>query len=160
MLIILSGYVLSTTVMIAFSPIIIFFLFTSGNYYFMQLLHIAIFLFSGFFGIRFIIEALKQSCEKENIYPRSGLTIFKIWAVIFVFVGIQLAWNLRPFLGDRDEPFAMFRKYEGNFYTAIIYSVKQLFIVKELDSDDADKSYTRPELLDIIENQEIKDSIK
>ncbi|HZX63515.1 MAG TPA: hypothetical protein VFE66_09905, partial [Bacteroidales bacterium] len=42
------------------------------------------------------------------------------------FVGIQLAWNLRPFLCEKHEEFKIFRKYEGNFYTAIIYSVEQL----------------------------------
>jgi hypothetical protein len=41
-------------------------------------------------------------------------------------VGIQLAWNLRPFLGDTGKPFKLFRKYEGNFYTALIWSFQQL----------------------------------
>ena len=74
-----------------------------------------------------IIDALKFSCEKKNIYPQTGVTVFRFWVVIFVFVGIQLAWNLRPFLGDRGQPFRLFRRYEGNFYTALIYSVQQLF---------------------------------
>ena len=52
--------------------------------------------------------------------------MFQFWVVILAFVGIQLAWNLRPFLGDRDRPFKVFREYEGNFYEAIIFSVKQL----------------------------------
>jgi hypothetical protein len=90
------------------------------------LLHIAIFCFSGFFGIKLIIDALKYACEKENIYPKTGVTVFSVWVVILAFVGIQLAWNLRPFLGDRGEEFKLFRKYEGNFYTAVIYSIKQL----------------------------------
>jgi hypothetical protein len=42
------------------------------------------------------------------------------------FVGIQLAWNLRPFMGDPGASFQMFRQYEGNFYTALIHSAKQL----------------------------------
>jgi len=41
-------------------------------------------------------------------------------------VGIQLAWNLRPFLGDREKGFELFREYEGNFYAALIYSVNKL----------------------------------
>ena len=45
----------------------------------------------------------------------------KAWAVLFAFVGIQMAWNLQPFVGDRGEPFRLFRHNEGNFYTAIVY---------------------------------------
>jgi hypothetical protein len=136
--IILSGFVLTTSIMLAFVPIVVFFLLTGNNYYFLQLLHIAIFLFSGFFGVRLIIEALKYSCEKENIYPKTGVTVFRIWIVIFTFVGIQLAWNLRPFLGDKDKPFELFRHYEGNFYTAVIYSVDQL-----LGKNDINKKHKR-----------------
>ena len=124
--IILSGFVLSATITLSFAPIIIFFLVTGNNYYFLQLLHVAVFIFSGIFGIRLIIESLKYACEKRNIYPRTGVTVFKVWIVILAFVGIQLAWNLRPFLGDRDSGFALFRNYEGNFYTALVYSVRQL----------------------------------
>ena len=81
---------------------------------------------SGIFGTKTIIDALKFSCEKKGIYPRIGVDVFKFWIIILAFVGIQLAWNLRPFLGNRGETFHMFRNYEGNFYTALIYSVKQL----------------------------------
>jgi hypothetical protein len=42
------------------------------------------------------------------------------------FVGIQMAWNLRPFLSDRGEPFRVFGRYEGNFYAAVVYAVNKL----------------------------------
>ena len=73
-----------------------------------------------------IVDALKFSCEKKKVYPHTGVVVFRFWVVILAFVGIQLAWNLRPFLGKREEPFQWFRKYEGNFYTAVIYSIRQL----------------------------------
>jgi hypothetical protein len=50
----------------------------------------------------------------------------RLWAVLFGFVGIQMAWNLRPFLGDRNQPFRLVGHYQGNFYEAVIYAVKQL----------------------------------
>ncbi len=124
--IILSGFVLSAAIMIAFAPIIVFFQLTGGNYHFLILLHISIWVLSGFFGMKIVVGALKFSCEKKNIYPQIGVVVFRFWIVILAFVGIQLAWNLRPFLGKRGEPFRFFRKYEGNFYTAVIYSVRQL----------------------------------
>lgn len=124
--IILTGFVLSTAIMVSFTPIVVFFLLTGGNYYFLQLLHIAIIILAGIFGMKTIIDALRYSCEQQSIYPKIGVDVFKFWVVILVFVGIQMAWNLRPFLGDRGKPFKLFREYEGNFYAALIYSVDQL----------------------------------
>lgn len=126
LIIVLSGFVLASAIALSFAPIVILFQITGGNYHFLQLLHVAIFLFSGIFGMRLMIEALKFACEKKDIYPKIGVTVFRIWIVILAFAGIQLAWNLRPFLCNKDEEFKLFRKYEGNFYTAIIYSVQQL----------------------------------
>ena len=54
------------------------------------------------------------------------MAIMKVWAVLFAFVGIQMAWNLQPFVGDRGAPFRLFRHAEGNFYTAILYSLEKL----------------------------------
>lgn len=124
--IILSGFVLTTAIMISFVPIVLIFLLTGSNYYFLQLLHIGIFIFSGIFGMNTVVQALKFACDKKSIYPQTGVSVFQFWIVILAFVGIQLAWNFRPFLGDRGEEFKLFRDYEGNFYTALIYSFNQL----------------------------------
>jgi hypothetical protein len=124
--IILSGLLLTTIILLAFVPIIIFFILIKSDYYFLQLLHIAVFMFAGVFGMKNVLDALQYSCEKKNVYPKTGVTVFKAWAVIFAFVSVQLAWNLRPFLGDRGLPFKFFRQYEGNFYEAVIYSVKKI----------------------------------
>lgn len=141
LIVLLSGMVLSSTLVVALSPIVIFFQFTGGNYHFIQLLHVAIFLFSGFFGMRLIIDALKLACEKDNVYPQIGVTVFKIWIIILAFVGIQLAWNLRPFLSQKEESFKLFRSYEGNFYTAVIYSFKQLNNPNQTGSEEVKAVY-------------------
>ena len=124
--IILSGTLLSCWILIAFIPISIFFMLTGGNYYFMQLLHIVILAFSGFFGMKLIVEALKYNCENENIYPKTGVTVFRVSVIIFLFVSIQLGWNLRPFLSKKTESFTIFRQYDGNFYTAVLYSFDKI----------------------------------
>jgi hypothetical protein len=124
--IVLSGVVLTATIALSFAPIVVVFQLTGGNYHFLQLLHVAIFIFAGVFGMRLMVDALKYACENKSIYPQIGVTVFRIWIIILAFVGIQLAWNLRPFLCEKNEDFKFFRKYEGNFYTAIVYSVEQL----------------------------------
>jgi len=125
-IIVLSGLVLTSTIAISFAPIVVVFQITGGNYHFLQLLHVAIFVFAGIFGMRLMVDALKYACENKDIYPKVGVVVFRIWIIILAFVGIQLAWNLRPFLSEKHEEFKIFRKYEGNFYTAIVYSVEQL----------------------------------
>ena len=125
--VILSGFIVFSTIALSFAPIVIFFMITSENYAFLKLLHVAIFAFSGIFAVKTIISGLSYSCEKKNIYPKLGMKIFKIWIVIFAFVASQLAWNLRPFVGSRDLPFELFRVRESNFYVAVIQSVAHLF---------------------------------
>ncbi len=124
--IILSGFVLSSAIALSFAPIVLLFQLTGGNYHFLQLLHVGIFVFAGIFGMKLMVDALKFACEKKDIYPQIGVSVFRIWIVILAFVSIQIAWNLRPFLSEKTEEFKLFRRYEGNFYTAIIYSIQQL----------------------------------
>jgi hypothetical protein len=135
--IIFAGFFVFSTIALSFAPIIIFFMITSDSYAFLKLLHVAIFTFSGIFTVKTIINGLKFSCEKKNIYPKLGMSIFKIWVVILAFVSSQLAWNLRPFVGSRDMPFELFRVHEGNFYVAVMQSTANLF--KPADKSNQDK---------------------
>src|SRR5690242_19118831 len=117
---------LTSILLAAFVPIIAFFLISGANYYFQHLLNIAIAGVAGLFGMYALHEGLAVVCDKRGVYPRKALTIMRAWAVLFAFVGVQLAWNLRPFLGDRNQPFRITGTYQGNFYAAIIYAVNQL----------------------------------
>jgi hypothetical protein len=125
--IILSGFLVFSTISLSFAPIVIFFMITSDNYSFIKLLHVAIFVFSGIFAVKTITEGLTFSCEKKNIYPKLGMKIFKIWVVILAFVSSQLAWSLRPFVGSRDLPHELFRTKQSNFYVAVMQSGANLF---------------------------------
>jgi hypothetical protein len=125
--IIFSGFFVFSTIALSFAPIVVFFMITSDSYPFLKLLHVAIFTFSGIFAVKTIVNGLTYSCEKKNIYPKLGMSIFKIWVVILAFVSSQLAWNLRPFVGSRELQFELFRPHEGNFYIAVIQSTAKLF---------------------------------
>jgi hypothetical protein len=140
-MIVMSGLVLISTIIFSFIPIVVFFQVTGGNYHFLQLLHVAIFIFAGFFGLRLMVEALKYACDTKAIYPEIGVRVFKVWVVILVFVSVQLAWNLRPFLCEKHEEFKVFRKHEGNFYTAIVYSIQQLTNGKPVQKASAFHGY-------------------
>jgi hypothetical protein len=124
---VLGALALSSVLLAAFVPITTFFLVTGANYYFQHLLNILLALVAGGFGMYALHDGLTLVCEKRGVYPRKALTIMRVWALLLAFVGIQLAWNLRPFLGDRSEPFRVFGQYEGNFYAAVVYAVRQLY---------------------------------
>lgn len=130
--IMLSGFVMTTTLMLAFAPIVLFFQLSGDNYQFLQLLHVFIFIFSGFFGMRTVLEALKSVFESTGVYPKIGLTAFRIWVIIFAFVSIQLAWNLRPFLGSKDMPFELVRsETQGNFYSTMLQAVGKMMHIEQ-----------------------------
>jgi len=123
---VLGALALSAIVLAAVVPVTTFFLLTGANYYFLTLLHVLVVLGAGLVGMAVLHEGLAFACEKRGVYPRKAMTIMKAWAVLFAFVGIQMAWNLQPFVGDRGQPFKLFRHNEGNFYTAIVYSLDKL----------------------------------
>ncbi len=132
--IIISSFTLINAIMVSFSTIVLFFLITGNNYSFLKLLHFAVFVLSAIFGMITIIEALKFSCEKKNIYPKTGVKVFYFWIIIIGFVGLQLGWSLRPFIGSKEEPFEIFRKKGGNIYQSLIGSLIDMFDGKDVSS--------------------------
>ena len=136
LIMILSGLVMTSTLIIAFAPIVLLFQLIKSSYNFIQLLHVAIFAFSGVFGMRVVLDSLKNACEVQAVYPKIGLTVFKFWVVIFAFVGLQLSWNLRPFIGTKDMPFQLFRaQSQENVYVTILQSFGSMFQGKEVQEE-------------------------
>ena len=133
---VLGALSLSAILLSAVVPITVFFLFTGANYYFLTLLHVLIVLGAGLVGMVALHDGLAFACEKRGVYPKKAMTIMKVWAVLFAFVGIQMAWNLQPFVGDRGKPFQLFRHNEGNFYTAVMYSLEKLARGEETAAPD------------------------
>jgi hypothetical protein len=123
---VLGALALSAVLLAVAIPVTVFFLLTGANYYFLTLLHVVIVLGAGLVGMITLHEGLAFACEQRGVYPRRAMAIMKAWAVLFAFVGIQMAWNLQPFVGDRGAPFRLFRHHEGNFYTAIGYAIDRL----------------------------------
>ena len=128
LVVLLAGFVMMSVTMLAFAPIVLFFQLSGDNYHFLQLLHVAVFGFSGAFGMKVVLDALKAIFEGNDIYPKISLTVFKIWVVIFAFVGMQLSWNMRPFLGNKNSTFELFRsETKGNFYQTVFTAIGDLF---------------------------------
>ena len=51
--------------------------------------------------------------------------LLRAWIVLYAFVGIQMGWNLRPFIGTPDEPVRFFR--EGAWDNAYVIVARMLW---------------------------------
>jgi len=52
--------------------------------------------------------------------------VLRLWMFLYAFVGSQLAWTLRPFIGAPSIPFELFRQLGGNFYTNVFASIGEI----------------------------------
>jgi hypothetical protein len=123
---------ISTTAVLLFSlaPITLFFLLSSSEYVFFKLLNVVFFVISGGLGVMFLKQGMHIVTETEDSTPDGIHTrrlIFVIWVVLYGFVGSQMAWVLRPFIGQPDKDFLLFSHAGGNIYTDVIESVRTLF---------------------------------
>lgn len=125
---ILLALTLNSVLIAAFAPIVLFFIITGSNYEFIKLLHVIIMGFSGIWAMTALWHGLREMCEKSNLYPKNAIKILKIWILVFGFVGTQMAWSLRPFVGSPERPFEIVRaEQEGNFYRAVANSALSFF---------------------------------
>ena len=54
--------------------------------------------------------------------------IFRTWVLVFGLVGMQMAWLLRPFIGNPNQPFEWFRERGGgNVFEAVYTQAVRLF---------------------------------
>jgi hypothetical protein len=117
---ILMALTLDAVLMASCAPIILFFVLTGADYNFIKLLHVAVFTFSGAWAMRALWQGLTVTCEKSNLYPKQAVRILQVWILVFGFVGTQMAWSLRPFVGSPGLEYQLFRRnQEGNFYGAV-----------------------------------------
>ena len=124
---ILVAFNLNAILLASCAPIVAFFILTGSNYHFLKLLNVAIMGFGGLWAMLALYRALVAMCESSDVYPRQAVRILLVWILVFGFVGTQMAWTLRPFLGSPDMPFELFRKAGvGNFYQAVFQSLGKL----------------------------------
>jgi hypothetical protein len=121
---------IATTAVLLFSlaPITFFFLITSSAYPFFKLLNVFFFTIAGFLGVMFLRQGIQSVTETgDTSSAKSRRPIFVIWALLYGFVGSQMAWTLSPFLGDPTLPYILARQSGSNFYADVLNSLILLF---------------------------------
>lgn len=122
---ILLAITMNSILLAGCAPIVLFFIFTGSDYVFIKALHVVVFGFSGSWAMIALWQGLTVMCEKSDLYPKQAIRILQIWILVFGFVGAQMAWSLRPFIGSPDREFEFIRERvkgvnEGNIYQALM----------------------------------------
>ena len=98
----------------SFSPIMLFFIFSSRHYVFIQFLLTVFCAVAGYISFRTIRNGNAYYNKKFN-YSSSSLILY-IWLLIYGFVGLQLSWILRPYIGSPSLDFTLFREAGSNIF--------------------------------------------
>jgi hypothetical protein len=124
--VILTAITVTAVLLLSFAPITLFFLLTAPQYQFFKLLNVGIFALSGLMGIVFLYQGMKvvSNSEAEGAATRKWVLIF--WMFVYAFVGSQMAWTIRPFIGAPGARFELFRQLGGNFYTNVLFSLREI----------------------------------
>ena len=86
----------------------------------------AIFAVCGVVGVVFLSQGMRivSSGGKEGVTARRW--VMWLWVLVYAFVGSQMAWTLRPFIGAPSMEFELFRQLGGNFYTNVLVSIGEI----------------------------------
>lgn len=110
-----------SVMLLAFVPVVLFFLLSVNDYNFFKLLNVVIFALTGVIGIQFFYQSMKSLHDDNKEADKvRNLKVVKAWLFLYGFVGSQLGWSLRPFFGTPGKDFALFRPLESNFYLHIL----------------------------------------
>lgn len=130
----LCAVTVTSVVTLSFAPIVLFFLLTTSQYQFFKLLNVAVFAIAGIVGVRFLSQGMRHvsaGAGKEG--ERARRNLLRLWILIYAFVGSQMAWTLRPFIGAPGLDFELFRQLGGNFYANVFASIGEVlgfFVVR------------------------------
>ena len=118
----LASVAMMSVMLFGFAPVTLFFRLSIDDYWFFLLLNIIVLGFTGVVGIGFFYKSMKNLIEKEQL-GKASKNRYKLitgWLFLYGFVGSQLGWTLRPFVGSPNQPFSLFREIESNFYIQVV----------------------------------------
>ena len=123
--VVLAGMGVTSFLLLGLAPITLFFVLTSGNYAFFQLLAVAFTGVSAWIGVYFLWRGMTFVDTAHDDSSRTlGRRILLLWIVLYAFVGTQMTWRLSPFIGKPEDPFYLVKPSRDNFYVDVIHAVQ------------------------------------
>lgn len=134
LLAILMSFTITAAVLGAFSPLAAFVVWNAPpmtpdvkstlTYGFIKLLHVAVIAFAGIAGTVRLFQLLTELGGSKAVARR----VLFAWLAGNLFLGSQLTWIARPFIGAPHLPVVLLRDtaFQGNFYENIFATLKHL----------------------------------
>lgn len=132
---VLMSFTIAAAILGAFAPLIAFMVWntpsmTSGiatdtTYNLILLAHVAVIALAGIASHVRLFQLLTRLGGSRTI----ALRVLFAWLAGNLFLGSQLAWILRPFIGSPTLPVEFFRQaaFHGNFFEAVLHALRQIF---------------------------------
>ena len=132
---ILMSFAVASVILGGFSPITLFILYNAPplasknailGHSAMLLTHVFAIAFAGIVANGRLLGVLRQMSGRAG----TARAVLFSWLAGNLFLGAQLAWNLRPFIGSPDLAVQFFRDdpLRGNFYEAVWRAFRHLFL--------------------------------
>jgi hypothetical protein len=129
------SFAIAAVILGALSPVTLFVLYNapplgSANailgHSMMLLTHVFAIAFSGIMANRRLLDLLRRMTGRDT----TARAVLFSWLGGNLFLGAQLAWNLRPFIGSPGLPIQFLRDdpLRGNFYEAVWRAFRHLFL--------------------------------
>ena len=131
----LTALTVTSVILMSMAPITLFFLLTTDDtqYQFFKILNVGAFSIAGTVGLVYLGQGMRMVSGTGDQDEQRRRWLMRIWVIIYAFVGSQLAWTIRPFIGAPNMDFELFRQLGGNFYSDIFSSLGEIlgfFIVQ------------------------------
>jgi hypothetical protein len=124
---ILAAMNTSAILLMSLMPVTLFFFLSTSDYIFFKLLNVAFFTFAGILGMVFLWQGVQiLDVWDDGTGRETRRAILRGWIVLYAFVGSQMAWTLRPFMGIPGKEFILFSQRGGNLYTDVVQSIMEL----------------------------------
>lgn len=123
--VVLAGISVSAFLLLGLAPVTLFFVLTSSNYEFFQLLVVGFVGISASIGVYFLWRGMTLVEPTRNDALKSlGRRILLLWIMLYGFVGTQMTWRLSPFIGKPEDPFYIIKPSRDNFYVDAIHAIQ------------------------------------
>ncbi|MBN1811715.1 MAG: actin-binding WH2 domain-containing protein [Anaerolineae bacterium] len=124
--VVLAGIGVTAFLLLGLAPVTFFFVLTSENYPFFQLLAVAFVAISGCIGLYFLWRGMTLVDLGGEFAPGIfGRALLGVWIILYAFVGSQMTWRLSPLIGDPEIPFVVLRPSRDNFYIDVIHAFER-----------------------------------
>jgi hypothetical protein len=119
--VVLTGISVTSFLLLGLAPISLFFVLTSSNYPFFQLMAVGFVGISALIGVYFLWRGMTLvEMGSQGAQNQLGKRILTLWFILYAFVGTQMTWRLSPFIGRPEDPFFLLKPSRDNFYVDVI----------------------------------------